>query len=376
MLCNANRMERAMNVTAILFEGFETLDMFGPVEMLGASGKFDVRFFSPQGGIVRSYQGAPVQTEPLDDACEPEVLLLPGGMGVYAMLEDASFIARLAELAKQARYVLSVCNGAFLYAKAGVLDGRRATTYKARMDKAEDMFPQVKWEHTARWTVEDNLYVSSGVSAGIDMTLGFIADVFGRDCADSTARYAEYTWNPNPGNDPFACESPSKIAALRSGGQSGADRGAMDAALSCGIPAVGWCPAGGWAEDYPDTPGVLALYPDMIETPSSEPIQRTEWNIRDSSCCIVFRPPAPGASPGTDAGNVFNERYATPRFDFALANPQTYDEQIEEAYEWLRKFDGNIVLGVGGPRESEYPGMYNIAFNLIKTLLSKFKTQG
>lgn len=365
-----------MNVTAILFEGFETLDMFGPVEMLGASGKFEVRFYSPQGGIVKSYQGVPVQTEPLGVAGEPEVLLLPGGMGVYAMLENASFIARLAELAQQARYVLSVCNGAFLYAKAGVLDNRRATTYKARLSKAEELFPQVKWERTARWTVDGNLYVSSGVSAGTDMALGFIADVFGCDCAESTARYAEYSWNRNPGNDPFACESPSKIAALRSGGQSGADRGAMDAALSCGVPVVGWCPAGGWAEDYPDPPGVLALYPDMTETPSSDPIQRTEWNIRDSTCCIVFRAPASGTSPGTDAGDAFNDRYATPRFDFALADPQTYGEQTDAAFEWLSEFDGSIVLGVGGPRESEHPGMYDIAFGLVQSLLEKFATLG
>ena len=194
-----------MNVTAILFEGFETLDMFGPVEMLGASGAFEVRFYSLDGGIVTSYQGVPVQTEKLGDAPAPEVLLLPGGMGVYDMLEDAEFISVLAALSGRAQYVLSVCNGAFLYAKAGVLDGRRATTYKARMSRAEEMFPEVKWEHTARWTVDGNLYVSSGVSAGTDMALGFIADVCGRECAEKTARYAEYSWNSDPAHDPFAC---------------------------------------------------------------------------------------------------------------------------------------------------------------------------
>ena len=194
-----------MNVTAVLFEGFETLDMFGPVEMLGASGEFTTAFYSPRGGIVKSYQGVPVDTLPLGEATAPEVLLLPGGMGVYDMLEDEAFIARLAELAQQARYVLSVCNGAFLYAKAGVLDGRRATTYKARMDKAEELFPEVRWERSARWTVDGNLYVSSGVSAGTDMALGFIAEVCGREVAEKTARYAEYAWNDDPANDPFAC---------------------------------------------------------------------------------------------------------------------------------------------------------------------------
>ena len=194
-----------MKVTAILFEGFETLDMFGPVEMLGASGEFEVRFYSLGGGIVTSYQGVPVQTEKLTGELEPEVLLLPGGMGVYDMLENEEFVSVLGALSNRAKYVLSVCNGAFLYAKAGVLDGRRATTYKARMDRAEEMFPKVKWERTARWTVDGNLYVSSGVSAGTDMALGFIADIFGRECAEKTARYAEYSWNPDSTHDPFAC---------------------------------------------------------------------------------------------------------------------------------------------------------------------------
>ena len=142
-----------MKVTAILFDGFETLDMFGPVEMLGASGEFEVEYFSPEGGIVKSYQGVPVDSQPMSEVGVPEVLLVPGGMGVYAMLENEAFIARIAELSEQARYVLSVCNGAFIYAKAGVLNGRSATTYKARMDRAEEMFPEVKWERRARWTL-------------------------------------------------------------------------------------------------------------------------------------------------------------------------------------------------------------------------------
>ncbi|MBQ9042038.1 MAG: DJ-1/PfpI family protein [Eggerthellaceae bacterium] len=194
-----------MNVTAVLFDGFETLDVFGPVEMLGASGEFQIAFYSLEGGIVTSNQGVPVETQPLSVIGAPEVLLVPGGMGVYDMLENEVFIKRLAELANQAKFVLSVCNGAFLYAKAGVFDGRRATTYKARMGKAEELFPAVNWERNARWTVDGNLYVSSGVSAGTDMALGFIADVCGRDVAEKTARYAEYTWNADPSNDPFAC---------------------------------------------------------------------------------------------------------------------------------------------------------------------------
>lgn len=192
-----------MNVTAVLYDGFETLDVFGPVEMLGCSGECEVRFRSLHGGVVAGKYGVRVSTEPLDGVTAPGALLLPGGH-VDDALEDGAFIDRLGELASAADHVLSVCNGAFLFARAGVLDGRLATTYKGLIDKAEAMFPQVRWQRSARWTIDGNVYASSGVSAGTDMALGFLADAFGRECAEKAARYAEYTWNDDPGNDPFA----------------------------------------------------------------------------------------------------------------------------------------------------------------------------
>ena len=165
----------------------------------------------------------------------------------------------------------------------------------------------------------------------------------------------------------------SRIVALRSGGQSGADRGAMDAAVRCGVPAIGWCPAGGWAEDYPDPPGVLALYPEMIETPSPEVIQRTEWNIRDSTCCIAFTAGHDGISPGTDAGFAFYEKYSIPHLELPLNSDATRDELAAKATEWLESLDDDaIVLSIGGPRASEYEGVYDIVFNITSALLKKF----
>lgn len=164
----------------------------------------------------------------------------------------------------------------------------------------------------------------------------------------------------------------SRIVELRSGGQSGADRGAMDAARACGVTVSGWCPAGGWAEDYPDPPGVLALYPEMLETPSAEVIQRTEWNIRDSTCSIIFNTMKRRSSPGTDAGYVFSETYGTPYFEIWLDGPDSIDVQLERAIEWLESFDDDaIVLGFGGPRASEYQGIYTIAFDTVRTILTR-----
>ena len=164
----------------------------------------------------------------------------------------------------------------------------------------------------------------------------------------------------------------SRIVELRSGGQSGADRGAMDAARACGVPVAGWCPAGGWAEDLAEPPGVLALYPEMVETPSSDVAQRTEWNIRDSTCCIVLNTQARGASPGTDIGYAFNERYNTPCFEIELDGERPVEEQVEDACRWLEGLDDDaIVLGFGGPRASEYPGVYEIAYHAAETILRR-----
>ena len=164
----------------------------------------------------------------------------------------------------------------------------------------------------------------------------------------------------------------SKIVEVRSGGQSGADRGAMDAAQQYGVSVSGWCPAGGWAEDLPESPGVLALYPQMIETPSSDVAQRTEWNIRDSTCCIVLNTCARSTSPGTDIGYKFYEKYGTPNFEIVIDGSESVDAQVGRACAWLHSLaDDAIVLGVGGPRASEYPEIYDIAFHVVESILSE-----
>ena len=168
----------------------------------------------------------------------------------------------------------------------------------------------------------------------------------------------------------------SKIVKVISGGQSGADRGAMDAARQYGLPVGGWCPAGGWAEVFPNPPGVLALYPEMVETPSREVIQRTEWNIRDSTCCMVFNTSAAGTSRGTDAGFAFYEKYGIPNWEFILDDPSEYDAQVQAAIDWLNALDNDaIVISIGGPRASEYAGIYDIAFRMVTAILNGLDAQ-
>jgi hypothetical protein len=157
---------------------------------------------------------------------------------------------------------------------------------------------------------------------------------------------------------------------LLSGGQSGVDRAALDAALAHAIDYGGWCPKGGWAEDFPNPPGLLAKYPNLKETPLAEPAQRTEWNVRDADACLILIGAAGlDASAGTKRASELAHHYRKPLLIVNLREPKTADQ----ATLWLRvqqaKHGRNLKLAIGGPRESEAPGIYREALSFIETLL-------
>lgn len=138
-----------------------------------------------------------------------------------------------------------------------------------------------------------------------------------------------------------------RIARIVSGGQSGADRAALDAAVAHGRAYGGWCPAGGWAEDLPDPPGVLALFPYLWESTSSDPAVRTRLNVRDSHATLVVRPGS-AASPGTDLAV---------RTAIWLGRPRLVtDGDAGAVLAWLAAVGHELTLNVAGPRESEQPG--------------------
>jgi transcriptional regulator GlxA family with amidase domain len=98
---------------------------------------------------------------------------------------------------------MSVCSGSALLAKAGLLDGRRATSNKQFFDLARGQGPRVDWVAQARWVEDGPFATSSGVSAGIDMALGVIARLFGKERAQEIADLTEYEWHSDPTRDPF-----------------------------------------------------------------------------------------------------------------------------------------------------------------------------
>jgi hypothetical protein len=156
------------------------------------------------------------------------------------------------------------------------------------------------------------------------------------------------------------------IGRVVCGGQTGVDRAALDTAVELGIPYGGWCPRGGWAEDMPAPPGLLAVYPALRETPAAAPAQRTRWNVRDSDATLVLLPRgrAPAAS-GTAltiaAAEELHRLLAVVDLDAAAAG--------ERAVGLLAECPPGGTLNVAGPRESSAPGIYGRARALLAELL-------
>ncbi|MFT8639300.1 DJ-1/PfpI family protein [Bifidobacterium sp.] len=193
------------DLNVVLFDNFETLDACGPIEIFGTLGaSYRIEYFSMNGGIVASRQGLRVETKPFASMEPSGTLLIPGGMGTRTLVRDPEFLRQLATLANQSEDVLTVCTGSAVLAMTGLLNSRRATSNKLAFSWVTSLNPSVDWVPKARWVVDGNFYTSSGVSAGMDMALGYVSDRLGYEVAHKTAHDIEYLWNEDPRTDPFA----------------------------------------------------------------------------------------------------------------------------------------------------------------------------
>ena len=148
------------------------------------------------------------------------------------------------------------------------------------------------------------------------------------------------------------------ILKVVSGGQTGVDRAALDAALSVGLPFGGWCPKQRRAED-----GVISKRYPMRETPSPNYAQRTEWNVRDSDgTLILYYPPLEG---GTLHTKTYADRMEKPCLLIALPD----DDSVSTIREWMRE-QSIHTLNIAGPRESKQPGIYRRAYDILNRVFS------
>ncbi len=198
-------MTQTKTLGAVLFEDFELLDLYGPLEMFGNIGpELAIVTLAQEAGPVRSAQGpSTVADYAFADAPKLDFLLLPGGYGTFEQTQNSAMLEFLRRNAN-AEIVMSVCSGSGVLAAAGLLEGRRATSNKLFFDAITAGTNNVTWERSARWVEDGNVFTSSGVSAGTDMSLGVIERIYGTDRARDIAVMTEYEWQADADNDAFA----------------------------------------------------------------------------------------------------------------------------------------------------------------------------
>jgi putative intracellular protease/amidase len=183
------------SVTILVFNGMELLDFAGPAEVFGSAG-FLVRTVAATREPV-SCMGLMTVTPhyTIADCPRSEVLVVPGG-NTRALTKDKRVLDWLVKVSPKAKATLSVCTGAFVLARAGLLDGKEATTHWGAIDALRRQFPKVA-VHADRRVVDcGKVVTSAGVSAGIDGALHLVDRLMGRTKARETARYMEYRWQP------------------------------------------------------------------------------------------------------------------------------------------------------------------------------------
>jgi putative intracellular protease/amidase len=196
-LCGMELVEKdkQLRVAVLIFDNVEDIDYTAPYEVFGQAG---ARLFTVAAttNVVHSVFGMHVQPAfDLDHAPASDIVLVPGG-GVEDAMSNAKVIAWLQKRAATSRYIFSVCNGAFILAKAGLLDGLTATTTAGRIDQLATEFPKIRVVRE-RFVDNGKVITAAGLSAGIDGALHVIEREYGRVRAEEIARRIEYRWQPD-----------------------------------------------------------------------------------------------------------------------------------------------------------------------------------
>ena len=183
-----------LRVAVLLFEGAEEIDYAGPIEVFGASGA-KIFTVGQSKSTVESVYGLKV-TPAYDFADLPEVdvLIVPGG-GIIEAWKDPKLLNWIKERSKKVKVVMSVCSGAFILGKAGLLDGISSTTTLVMRPQLAKNFPSTKVV-AERFVDTGKVITTAGLSAGIDGSLHLVERELGTERAVSAARYMEYDWKP------------------------------------------------------------------------------------------------------------------------------------------------------------------------------------
>ncbi|UFS70135.1 DJ-1/PfpI family protein [Geomonas sp. RF6] len=192
-------MVEKKRVAILIIDDVEVLDFAGPFEVFSVTnevngyGLMEIFTVSGEKREVRARNGLSVIPHyALGEAPVPDILIIPGGSGTRPLLHDNEVLSWIVTSAQGAERVLSVCTGALLLGKAGLLNGLRCTTHHSAFGLLAEIAPESEVLRDARFVDEGKVVTSAGISAGIDMSLHVVASLFGKEVAQGTAAYMEY----------------------------------------------------------------------------------------------------------------------------------------------------------------------------------------
>lgn len=188
-----------LQIGIVIYDDAEVLDFAGPYEVFATAARlcdsppWQVSLISEQRNVI-ARGGFTVQSHfTLADHPPLDVLLVSGGVHTVAM-ENPALLKALREAGDGARWVTSVCTGAFLLAEAGLLTHQQVTTHWEDIADLRQRFPALDVQENTRWVEDGNRLTSAGISAGIDMSLHLVEKLYSRELAQKTARQMDYAW--------------------------------------------------------------------------------------------------------------------------------------------------------------------------------------
>lgn len=192
--------KRQWRVGIFLFDDVEVLDFAGPFEVFSVTEiengqqPFVVETVSEKGNLVIATNGLKVQPDySFDNVPRFDILIIPGGLGAREReMYNDNVINWITNQMKTVQLMTSVCTGALLLAKAGLLNGKMATTHWASLERLKIEFPQVEVQREVKFVDEGNVITSGGISAGINMSFHIVKRLLGSEVAQNTATIMEY----------------------------------------------------------------------------------------------------------------------------------------------------------------------------------------
>jgi transcriptional regulator GlxA family with amidase domain len=210
LVSDKDRKQLPITVGILIFEQVEVLDVAGPFEVFSVArlneerrsiepSPFRILLLGKTLDQVTAVGGLRLIPDVTFDNCpELDLLIIPGGWGTRIEINDVKFLNKIADRVAHTKLTASVCTGSSLLGRAGLLDGREATTHWRAFDFLRKASPMVKIRKDVRFTLAEPIFTSAGVSAGIDLALLIVSHFFGTEIGVATARQMEY---PYPQND-------------------------------------------------------------------------------------------------------------------------------------------------------------------------------